>query len=291
MDGTFDAAAIFYQLYIIYGWYKGEMYPCAYIFLENKSSNTYQKIFQHLKNNSYGFKLNPKIIMSDFENGLISAVRIFFNNKVVHLGCHFHFTNALVKNISIVGLKSENEEPNSEIHKWLRLFTLLPFVQPENLQQAFNSIIKNKPIFNTVDLENKVQKFINYFIDTWMPNGKQYFNLNSILNHFENEGPRTNNHAEAHNSALNKAIGQNPNFYKVIEAIKVQENYHVWKFLANKSGKSWSIQRRSIYIKRDLLFQQHKNKYLNSIIDLDKFISNMFDISKKETCEDSTDCV
>jgi len=79
------------------------------------------------------------------------------------------------------------------------------------------------------------------------------------LNQFENEGPRTNNHAEGHNSALNKgfntilfllyllllkyislitAIGSaNPNFYNVIDALKIEENYIVWKWLSNKGIK------------------------------------------------------
>ena len=108
MDGTFDAASIFYQLYILYGWYKGEMYPCAYIFLENKTSETYQKVFHHLANNPYGYNLKPKTIMSDFESGLIAAVRVYYNNTVQHLGCHFHYANALVKNIALVGLKTGN---------------------------------------------------------------------------------------------------------------------------------------------------------------------------------------
>jgi len=82
------------------------MYPCAFVFLENKTSEAYQKMFHHLTNNSYGHILNPKIIMSDFESGLISAVRTYYNNSVQHLGCHFHYANALVKNIALVGLKA-----------------------------------------------------------------------------------------------------------------------------------------------------------------------------------------
>ena len=44
--------------------------------------------------------------MSDFESGLISAVRTYYNNSVQHLGCHFHYSNVLVKNIALVGLKA-----------------------------------------------------------------------------------------------------------------------------------------------------------------------------------------
>ena len=77
-------------------------------------------------------------------------------------------------------------------------------------------------------------------------------------------------------------IGPKPNFYKVVEALKIQENYQVWRFMANKAGNPWSRPRKTAYIKRDLMFQYHKNKFLNSQIDLDTYIrslSYMFDIT------------
>ena len=37
---------------------------------------------------------NPKMIVSDFESGLIEAVRAQFPNTH-HTGCHFHFTHVV----------------------------------------------------------------------------------------------------------------------------------------------------------------------------------------------------
>ena len=110
----------------------------------------------------------------------------------------------------------------------------------------------------------------------------QFYNIKSISNQFENDGPRTNNHAEAHNSALNKAIGSKPNFFSVVKALKVCENYNVWKWLANKGGNPWSKPRRRINVRRDIVFHQHKSKYTSGQIDLFTFIrsvSYMFDLS------------
>lgn len=83
-----------------------------------------------------------------------------------------------------------------------------------------------------------------------MPSGKRIQTIRSVLNQFENEGPRTNNHVEGHNSALNKAIGKNSIFFKVIEAIITDEVYRFWKWLSNKGGKSWSKLRRKIHIQK-----------------------------------------
>ena len=59
---------------------KGEMYPCAYVFLENKTAEVYERMFKLIIKNPYNHILNPTIIMSDFENGLISAAKECFPN-------------------------------------------------------------------------------------------------------------------------------------------------------------------------------------------------------------------
>lgn len=98
MDGTFKSATLlFYQLYIIYGWFNGEMFPLVYCFLSEKSADIYNKLFHHLKEFSK-CELNPEIVMSDFEAGLISAITTSFP-AAKHWGCHFHFTQCLIKHI------------------------------------------------------------------------------------------------------------------------------------------------------------------------------------------------
>ena len=55
------------------------MYPCAYVFLENKSADTYEHMFKLIGQKS-SHKINPSVIMSDFENGLIAATKKCFPN-------------------------------------------------------------------------------------------------------------------------------------------------------------------------------------------------------------------
>ncbi len=89
MDGTFKSATLlFYQLYITFGWFNGEMFPLVFCFLSDKSADTYNKLFYNLKQFSQ-FELSPEIIMSDFESGIIPAINYSFP-AAKHWGCHFH---------------------------------------------------------------------------------------------------------------------------------------------------------------------------------------------------------
>jgi len=94
MDGTFKSATLlFYQLYITFGWFNGEMFPLVFCFLSDKSADTYNKLFYNLKQFSQ-FELSPEIIMSDFESGIIPAINYSFP-AAKHWGCNFHFTQCL----------------------------------------------------------------------------------------------------------------------------------------------------------------------------------------------------
>ena len=49
--------------------------------------------------------MDPSIITSDFESGLISAVRDEFPNAR-HQGCYFHFTQAIWRKVQKLGLST-----------------------------------------------------------------------------------------------------------------------------------------------------------------------------------------
>ncbi len=65
-------------------------------------------------------------------------------------------------------------------------------------------------------------------------------------------------------------------------SLKIRENYQSWRFMTNKAGKPWNKVRKQVYIKRDILFQHHKNKYIRGLIDRETYIrslSYMFDVT------------
>ncbi len=150
-------------------------------------------------------------------------------------------------------------------------------------------------------MEQKIQDFINYFKSTWVldktkDNKKK--SISAILNQFENDGPRTNNHVEGNNAAINRYLkSSNPNFYKVLEYIKVDECNSMWRWYASKNNSSHAESRRKFDIQRDLQFKKYKNQYNISQIDLITFIRSigyMFDLHENDmnqTNENESDIV
>lgn len=57
----------------------------------------------------------------------------------------------------------------------------------EDIKTGWNYILDNIPI----DIDNDLLKFIKYYVKNWL---KGKYGL--AWNHFDNTGPRTNNHLE-----------------------------------------------------------------------------------------------
>ena len=77
------------------------------IFFSYMDSISYYNIFKYL-NEIYKFR--PKIIHSDFEMALNNAIEKidFVKNKIIHIKCLFHFSNAIWNKIKELGLKKKN---------------------------------------------------------------------------------------------------------------------------------------------------------------------------------------
>ena len=104
-DGTYDSAVPgFSQLYIIHGWYKGYMLPCAFILLTNKRETTYRRMLAELKEAALGLRLElrPKKVVTDFECAAMNAYEFHFPGVEVS-GCYFHFAQSLYKKVVEVG--------------------------------------------------------------------------------------------------------------------------------------------------------------------------------------------
>lgn len=98
MDGTFDAAPrIFSQLYTIHAFVGERLIPFVYVLLESKTANAYTEMLTALHQccNQHGLQLQPAIIMTDFESGIIPVIRQEFPASR-HKGCHFHFAQVIM---------------------------------------------------------------------------------------------------------------------------------------------------------------------------------------------------
>jgi hypothetical protein len=92
MDGTFDIAPrLFSQIYTIHAFLRDRLLPLVYVLMCNKTTQLYVEVFAQLKDscNHLGLLLDPPNIMTDFESGVIPAVRQEFP-RARHKGCQFH---------------------------------------------------------------------------------------------------------------------------------------------------------------------------------------------------------
>ena len=80
IDGTFKASPQFYQLFTVHTVYNGQHFPFVYALLPNKTTVTYNRLLQSSKEYCIenGLHLNPSVILSDFEGGIICSIALQF---------------------------------------------------------------------------------------------------------------------------------------------------------------------------------------------------------------------
>jgi hypothetical protein len=93
--------------------------------LKDKLQNTYIELFNELKQKS-PFKLNLKLIVSDFELAAINATKVCFPGITIK-GCHFHFNQCIKKNIKSHHLEIEYQK-NDVLHEWLKALMIFPLI-------------------------------------------------------------------------------------------------------------------------------------------------------------------
>ncbi|CAF0916621.1 unnamed protein product [Brachionus calyciflorus] len=281
IDGTFKAAPSLYkQLYQIHAWDFEEMHACVFIFLLNKTEEIYIKMIDFLisASSSLGFILKPDTVVSDFESAAINAFSKKFPEAEIK-GCHFHFTQAIWKNIRSIGLTNDFKNKR-EISEWLNYFKSLPFVPIDQIQKVLKEIMNVIPNKS----QDKLLEFLNYFERTWI----NHFVFTPLLwNHFETKGPRTNNHVEGFNHKINNYIDNNhPHVYSAINTLKCLETTVSLNFFKRKNGEITQVPRRPKDIQRDEMLEYLKNKMLQqnlSFISYMKRISDLFSFDKDHT--------
>src|SRR5260363_267240 len=108
--------------------------------MTNQLEESYKYVFQELLDLSEeaGYNLSPPVIITDFEQSVINAVRSKFPNST-HKGCYFHFCQNLWKKIQAEGLAIEYGS-NEAFSLKLRHLAALAFLSPLEIPAAFNTI-------------------------------------------------------------------------------------------------------------------------------------------------------
>ena len=172
----------------------------AYILIQNEATNTYEVLFENVKN-KFGF--NPKLFTMDFQKSSAKAIKNIFPN-IYFIKCFFHFIQSLIKNLKKYNLFKN--EFKKEIYELLFNLKMLSFINPDNIYNIYKKIKKK---FN----DKKYIDFFRYFERAWKPNCKYKnikiipeWNYYNIINSIEFDVKYlylTNNIAEHINKLLN----------------------------------------------------------------------------------------
>ena len=96
-DGTFAVVPnLFDQLYTIHVLQNSTSYPCVYALLPNQTEETYNKLFDVVKELQTSFE--PRQIITDFETAALNSFHSRFPQSEQR-GCFFHFSQAIWRKV------------------------------------------------------------------------------------------------------------------------------------------------------------------------------------------------
>lgn len=150
IDGNIiDAPTSSYHFYTLFGLagtpQTRRAFPMAFALMSCKTTALYRRLFQDLKGYFMRERIEfaPKCIMIDFEKTAIRACSDEFILAKIH-GCYFHFGQIIFKAISSHGLKLKFGT-DAEFAVQIRKLIALAFLQPFQIQEAFESLVLRLP--------------------------------------------------------------------------------------------------------------------------------------------------
>ena len=103
VDGTFKIVPeLFFQLYSLHALVLGDVIPCLYALLPNKTEATYNRFLQEIS--AFSPDLQPESITMDYEKGAMNAVSATFPTASIH-GCFYHLAQSVNRQIQELGLQ------------------------------------------------------------------------------------------------------------------------------------------------------------------------------------------
>lgn len=211
MDGTFDATPPFFrQLFTIHVMVQNRQLPVVYALMMTKTRNDYVDFFRSLKDEATRRQLrfNPTLIVSDFESGLIPAVREEFP-YATHRGCYFHHTQAIFRQVQQLGLQQTYRD-DENLRSDVRQLMALGFVPVGQIRVTFNMLRQR--------VEGRLGELFDYFENFWINNmPHQMWNVYGVER-------RTNNDLEGWHHRFNAAVQKHrPHIFYLIECFQNEQ--------------------------------------------------------------------
>ncbi len=161
--------------------YNNQHFPLVYTLLPNKA--TYNRFFQKLKESCQdnGLHLNPSVILSDFEGGIIRSIALQFPGAH-HQGCFYHFSQEIWRAIQSHGLQVQYTTSDS-LRLFIRHLMALAFLPEWEISIHYSELQQRKPSGLP-----QLDDLLDYFENTRLEGGQFSPAMWSV---FECDGNRT----------------------------------------------------------------------------------------------------
>lgn len=245
------------QLFTLHTWVHGICVPCVYVFLPGKKQLIYADFFAHLKEAAarLGITLNCSRFMTDFESGLMPAIRNAFPNVQLD-GCYFHFCQAVYRKVqkNPTLLQWYREEEHFQL--FIRSILALAYLKPDDVIRTYNNICRGYGHLYPAFMSNEaVIAFLSYFEEQWFVSVKvEHWNVFALDRH------RTNNAVEGWHNRLLQKMGYHPTIWNAIVALQAEEHYYDRYVLQAEVGLN-VLPRKKVYITLDNQIRRMKYKY------------------------------
>ena len=136
--------------------------------------------------------------MVDYEVAICQSLMESFPDIVIH-GCHFHFSQAINRNVNQMGLMLEYKTEGA-IRQIIKGIYSLPYLPPRDMHPAFNAIADKARQEETCE---KLMKFLDYVESYWLRSSIWRPCNISVYQRLV----RTNNDLEGYHNRLNSRCG------------------------------------------------------------------------------------
>ena len=210
----------FFQVFVLMALFGGTYLPCMVGLLPDKSYDSYARLFSlvwaYLNSHGLPNTFQNEFFMTDFEVAICGAFKLFWP-AITLLGCYFHFSQLIWKRVKKTHLQVEYEK-NYEFNALIRRLSSLPFVKPEDLNEAFEIFRKRALNLKSEKVQEFALNLIEYAQTQWRGQfAIQDWNLHDINCLLV---PATNNGNESANGRFSGDFGTHPPFWNFCFTLK-----------------------------------------------------------------------
>lgn len=259
-DGTFKVSPnLFYQLFCLHAIRNGNLLPCVFGLLMNKTQETYTQFFQAVKNHIPQWR--PLYAMGDFEIASHRAFSSVFPEANI-TGCLFHLGQSVYRNAIERHLQTEYER-NENVRKYIKYLVALAFVPITEIRTCFDDILASTDFPADENVEDLYDYFETWYVGKVVRNRLRNprFSLTSwnMVDRIRTDQARTNNLVESWHRGIQASLDcEHPSVWKCIKFLQLEEAWTITKDEMINTGQ---------LIRKERKEQKEKTERLKTLVE------------------------